>query len=1109
MKQYKIGLVIEGDGKGGIKAISATETALKKYDQQQARTRKESDSLTTSLGKGITKATAIGATFTAITALAAGLASKLRVDTIRELDNMSQAFGVGIESLTSWGHAADSVGLSSEKMGDIFKDTADKIGDFVATGGGEAADLFENLNLSIEELKDLEPDGQLLAIAEGLESVGTQGEKVFYLESLADEASRLLPLLDDGAAGLLEMQQEAELLGVTLTEVDAAKVSEAAELFNTLGGATEGFANQITLQLAGAFTGLESQFFDWLETYGGMNGVTESVVNTTVDGIAFIINALHGLETILVGIQYGWQLIGAEAATMLTGLEDGLALIIDTALQPFIGLLAGVGEVVGALSYGFGSFLGETGEGLRDLGVTIGSTVRELTEFEVTGEDVGSVLDDMKGAAGETAQRLEDLRNSSPGDEFKSDFEAAQVAVTEQAEATVELAEANEAAREKLEEVNEATEVQTDASSVYAESWLNALERIDEAFADGWLDLIQGNATDVFDSILGGFEQMLAEMLHAAITQPIMLEFQASMGEGGGGIMDFLSGGSIGGVFESTGGFIAESFGVGNIFEGAGATSNLAMGAAGILGGLFGSTAGGHGDIGGSLGAMAGMAIGGPVGALIGGALGGAVGSLFGGEWEQVDNKLLLDYQGSTGFTGQHYTKEKKKKLWKNRYRENYSDLDADLANPISNYFQSAEEALLTGADLFGITEVSNTTYESLWDQWLHDNPWDAAQNGDLFGEGGELPEDWNQTSEVTRIYSLEEWLENFSASLELNLNELSEEEVEQVINDFAVNTTNDMYASVFGDFLLDMQNQGEALVDTLTRVITQLELVGSAFDAVNISLEALAGTSAQAQAMYADDVLRAAGGEDALAALLTSYQSNFFTEEEVLSRQLSNAIDNALGYSNAIGFQYGDDFRASFETAQEESLAAEELVQWLQTGELIAQFEGLAEQYAELTETSIEDVITRFVDEAVPAIIETASPEEIEDISSGANITAETTEEAEADPVVSEVSTLNETVNAQLGDSNTHLEAINEQLTDLNANLQTSLDSFKAEMKQTKTTVDSSIAQTQEQIRQVSEQSVAAERRNQALLQDVIRLNQDPKKDPYQTPDIIPRPIL
>ena len=107
--------------------------------------------------------------------------------------------------------------------------------------------------------------------------------------------------------------------------------------------------------------------------------------------------------------------------------------------------------------------------------------------------------------------------------------------------------------------------------------------------------------------------------------------------------LSMLGGNSIGMGFSNAATWLAQSnllagTGVGNYLTGfagnAAGMSNLALGGAGLLGGiganlLFGGK--GYSSAGGSLGSTVGMIAGGPIGAAIGGLLGGAIGSLFGG----------------------------------------------------------------------------------------------------------------------------------------------------------------------------------------------------------------------------------------------------------------------------------------------------------------------------------------------------------------------------------------------------------------------------------------------------------------------------------------------
>lgn len=90
-----------------------------------------------------------------------------------------------------------------------------------------------------------------------------------------------------------------------------------------------------------------------------------------------------------------------------------------------------------------------------------------------------------------------------------------------------------------------------------------AVERIDEAFADTWLHLEDG-FEGLRDSIVGSFKKMLAEMAHAAITKPITLQIQQALSGGIGGGAG--AGGGASGGSSSGGGAGAGALAAGGIY---------------------------------------------------------------------------------------------------------------------------------------------------------------------------------------------------------------------------------------------------------------------------------------------------------------------------------------------------------------------------------------------------------------------------------------------------------------------------------------------------------------------------------------------------------------
>ena len=179
-----------------------------------------------------------------------------QVDGARQAVAYADALQVPIDKLTAMQSAGEVVGIGSDKLADILKDTAEKIADAYRNGGGEAVEVLQGLGLSIQHINSLSPDQQLFAIAEALGQVGTQGEKIQILEALASDASLLLPLLDNNAEKFKTLMNQADETGKTLTRIEADTLLEAGEGMRELDQALDALAQTLAVTLAPYLTNL-------------------------------------------------------------------------------------------------------------------------------------------------------------------------------------------------------------------------------------------------------------------------------------------------------------------------------------------------------------------------------------------------------------------------------------------------------------------------------------------------------------------------------------------------------------------------------------------------------------------------------------------------------------------------------------------------------------------------------------------------------------------------------------------------------------------------------------------------------------------------------------
>ena len=179
---------------------------------------------------------------TAATALAASLAviTERSANAGKQLQNMARLSGTSVEQFQELAFGANQAGVEADKLGDIYKDVQDKVGDYLATGGGELKDYFENIaplvGQTAEQFRNLSGPQALQLLSNGLQQAGVSAsEMTFYLESIANDASLLTPLLVDNGRGFQEAGKRAQEMGVILSDLQIDQLVEVDKQFNELG----------------------------------------------------------------------------------------------------------------------------------------------------------------------------------------------------------------------------------------------------------------------------------------------------------------------------------------------------------------------------------------------------------------------------------------------------------------------------------------------------------------------------------------------------------------------------------------------------------------------------------------------------------------------------------------------------------------------------------------------------------------------------------------------------------------------------------------------------------------------------------------------------------
>jgi len=252
-------------------------------------------------------AKAVGAAFGAGSAAAIASLTAITVSTVNaaaEISKLSTIAGSSSTEFQKFAAGAQLVGIEQDKLADILKDVTEKAGEFAATGGGGMKDFFEQIapqvGVTADQFAALSGPQALGLYVDTLEKAGAnQQQMTFYMESLASDATALIPLLKDNGAAMKGFADEAERAGAILSEQTIAEANKLRAAMFLMDQATTGLKNQI----GSALIPVLGDFAD------GLSGVTVdgSLAATVSEDLAGSLRAV------------GKAAVGAVAAIHIAG----------------------------------------------------------------------------------------------------------------------------------------------------------------------------------------------------------------------------------------------------------------------------------------------------------------------------------------------------------------------------------------------------------------------------------------------------------------------------------------------------------------------------------------------------------------------------------------------------------------------------------------------------------------------------------------------------------------------------------------------------------------------------------------------------------------------
>lgn len=351
-------------------------------------------------------------------------------DLIEQQLDTANSLDTTYTSLSNLERAGDLAGVGYEQIIKASQKLQVNIGKAIQ-GSDAQVEAFERLGLSAQELYDLPLDQRIAAINTALEkNVQASERAAVAAEIYGAKNGAAMKLLDAGA--IAEASKQVELFGLNLSDIDASKVDAAADAMGVFSMGLSGAAKQLTVALAPALQAASEMFLQAVEDAGGLGTVVEDSVDTAINAVSFLMNAIDGVRrTTVIAMAY---ISGSISKTTGDWREYTLA----------------VGQAMDAIPFVDNSKEVEANrvrleESRKDQEEQI-NIIKLALEEPLAGDNFKKFWDDAKVASQEAAEQAVKTRaeTEKTGEAFDDEAEARDKAAKKAADAAQKAAEAIE-----------------------------------------------------------------------------------------------------------------------------------------------------------------------------------------------------------------------------------------------------------------------------------------------------------------------------------------------------------------------------------------------------------------------------------------------------------------------------------------------------------------------------------------------------------------------------------------------------------------------------------------------------------------------------------------
>jgi len=327
----------------------------------------------------------------AAAAAGAAVATALTVQGLKAVDSqakLARSLDTSIDSLRALKIAAGDAGL--EGLEGSLARLNRRLG-AAEMGMGDAAKSVEALGLNLSELSGMDADERIAAIADAVRDSGVSMQQAArHAQNLGFEQAEAAAFFMQGGEAIRSYRGEVESLGLSLSDIDAAKVEAANDAFARFGLLMEGVQQQLAVQVAPLLTAVSRLMVDGAEDAGGLGNATADAFNLIIEAGAEAANGIAKMDRQFLRTEAALDVFALEVRNGFLEIAREIVEIPTGAVNELIMALNSMGADIDLL-------------GLSDMGREVQNVI------DGTRQEITQINEDL----------AEEMAKPLPGDKFK------------------------------------------------------------------------------------------------------------------------------------------------------------------------------------------------------------------------------------------------------------------------------------------------------------------------------------------------------------------------------------------------------------------------------------------------------------------------------------------------------------------------------------------------------------------------------------------------------------------------------------------------------------------------------------------------------------------